>query len=501
MTPRSLFAALASFVAPLALAAAPPSPSAGPVATRLVGTWSCQGALSPSSATETYRTADDGALALENRVRTSDGRTAIVEETFRYDARAKRWSLTAPANPFFDRLSATGPEPAGDAWTLTGTQSAANDSRGVRIVYTFVDENTFRRAHQTDDRGRWHEDAAYYCRRAPSQSVATPGGAATPNPVPTPTAGRAVTVAATPTARAVVATPTAGRAVVAAATPTPAPARIAAATPSAPPAAVRIGVATPAPSAGRAAIATTPRPSSSSSAVSEPTPKATPAARGTMVNAIGSLGPVSARATAAPGPRGDPGELEAPVDSDRELRPGIATATEATRGHRPAARSSSTPNDVVALARPTPSAAPRRSAHRRPRESDRGYALVGSWACRSMAGAPSTHAYRRANDGSIVLRNVLTIAGRDYAIAETYRKDRATGRWTNVTQHGSYRGTAPPWVGDSWTFEGPETDAGPTRTVRMTYTAFGADAFRRDFAREAGAGTWVTFTSETCRRS
>ncbi len=111
----------------------------------------------------------------------------------------------------------------------------------------------------------------------------------------------------------------------------------------------------------------------------------------------------------------------------------------------------------------------------------------------------STQTYTLGNDGSIALRNALTLDGRRYEIDETYRFDPTRNAWQNVTAGGAYRGTASPWRGATWTFDGIETEGRPSE-VHMSYTTLGPATFRREFARSRN-GSWVPYLSEVCRRS
>ncbi len=129
---------------------------------------------------------------------------------------------------------------------------------------------------------------------------------------------------------------------------------------------------------------------------------------------------------------------------------------------------------------------------------DHAFALVGTWACRTPKGDESTHVYTLASNGAIALRNRLSLNGRIYEIDETYEYDADRNTWFNVTAGGAYRGAAPRWQGDAWTFDGVESEGTPSE-VRMTYTMLGSTQFRRDFARTRD-GTWTPYLSETCQR-
>ncbi len=428
--------------------AAPPrdrSPLAGE---RLVGTWACSGALTPSRASEIYSRADDGTITLENRVVTSSGKPGIVEEVLAYDSALQRWTLSAPSNIFFGGLHLSGPDWSGDTWMLSGTESAGDRAERVRLVYSALDPETFRRAHQVQTGSVWHEDAAYLCRRQVASAIAVPVAAQTARAPATPPAARGTMV---PALAEVAPLPTRTPAVSGSAAAWKFGSAVSAASPTG-------WKFAPAPSPTPPAASPTPatRPRSSATAHPEPTP-----------HPESTLHPESTPHSGATAP-----QAKAP-------RP--ATARPAT-------------------ARPTTVAVPgARSGDAAPPD-DRAGTLAGDWTCETIAGARSTHAYRSDGPGDLTLRNAVTIAGHVYPIEETYRYDGAQKRWTNVTQGGSYRATAAAWTGPTWTFEGLETDLGKPQRVRMTYATLGATAFRREFARSTGDGRWLVFTSETCRR-
>jgi len=116
-----------------------------------------------------------------------------------------------------------------------------------------------------------------------------------------------------------------------------------------------------------------------------------------------------------------------------------------------------------------------------------------------MGNALGTHQYALQDDGSIGMRNVLQVDKGSVEIRETYRFDLDRRVWKMATQGGVYTGTAPPWHGERWIFEGVEITSGRPRPVRMVYTDLGTQAFRRDFQASLD-GTWRTFSAETCKR-
>ncbi len=134
------------------------------------------------------------------------------------------------------------------------------------------------------------------------------------------------------------------------------------------------------------------------------------------------------------------------------------------------------------------------------RNNDRAYRLPGgTWACETIEGNSAPHTYRLARDGSILLHTALVFGARTFAIDERYRFDRKRNEWIATTYGESYVSTAPPWLGDKWTFDGVAEIGGRRVRTRMIYTDLEERAFRRDF-RQLRRGAWATIASETCKR-
>lgn len=498
-----------------------PPAVAGPTAdlARLLGTWDCTGDVAGSSSTETYTRTGDDAVAMGNAVHTSSGAKGFVSETFRFTPQSHTWTVTALPNRFFDELSATSaPWSAGTQWVLLGTEVFRKKPMAVRIVYTSLDSDTFRREHQVEAGGMWRDDAAYVCRRVGEMPVAAATASLTPaigivaavSPAPSPPAPLG-----TPLARVAVSKPWAfapWRFGVA-----PAPSRAAQATertqgrvavaPSAAPA----PPTTLAPKRGPIA-----KPSMAPVAIATPNHTAAPllsvatkpvaALTGTAVPKRSDELAHSAapQRTAAPAARSSPpGSPSTPTQASaapkRTAAPKLALAPKRTPAPTLALAPKRTAAPKLALA-PQRSAAHKVAlAPQRAQPADHAFSLVGTWACRTLLGDTSTHVYTLDGNDALALRNRVTIGGRTYDIEENYRFDPAHADWENVTAGGAYRGTAPRWLGSSWTFDGVENE-GHASDVRMTYTALGNASFRRDFARERN-GAWIPYLSETCRRT
>ena len=111
---------------------------------------------------------------------------------------------------------------------------------------------------------------------------------------------------------------------------------------------------------------------------------------------------------------------------------------------------------------------------------------------------------KREGDGSISMRNAYrTAGGLEGEFRETYRFDPETNLWTwstvdSVTQS-TETGTAPPWTGKTWTFDGVRRGGAKSESIQMVYTRIADDSFRRTFLSDR-RGTWETTSSSICNR-
>jgi hypothetical protein len=164
-------------------------------------------------------------------------------------------------------------------------------------------------------------------------------------------------------------------------------------------------------------------------------------------------------------------------------------------------------NTRVALAAGSPSPAPLSKPAASPQPSappglphDRAVNLVGGvWQCETVAGNTGTHTYTENDDGSIELATELRAGFRTFHIHESYTYEDARKLWTVRAAGNAYTGTAGPWTGYKWIFEGSEQGHGTRRALRMVYFDLADQAFRRDFQAKQD-GLWRTYSAETCRR-
>jgi hypothetical protein len=168
-------------------------------------------------------------------------------------------------------------------------------------------------------------------------------------------------------------------------------------------------------------------------------------------------------------------------------QPSIATAAD------------STPAKVNASPLPT-KAIPGSDESVAPLPGDRAANLVGGvWQCETISGSSGTKTYTEAQDGSIDLQIELHTGPRTFHISEAYHFDGARKLWHLDTQGGLYAGSAGPWTGYKWIFDGTANDGGERRPVRVIYFDLADQAFRRDF-QDKRYGMWQTYSAETCRR-
>ena len=135
-----------------------------------------------------------------------------------------------------------------------------------------------------------------------------------------------------------------------------------------------------------------------------------------------------------------------------------------------------------------------------PLPGDRVANLIGGiWQCETVSGSYGTQTYSQDQDGSIELQIELHTGPRTFHTTESYRFDGARKVWRVEAQGGAYTGSAMPWSGYKWIFDGTASELGERSSVRMIYYDLADQAFRRDF-QERQNGVWQTYSAETCRR-
>ncbi|HEY1976872.1 MAG TPA: hypothetical protein VGG89_10020 [Candidatus Baltobacteraceae bacterium] len=139
------------------------------------------------------------------------------------------------------------------------------------------------------------------------------------------------------------------------------------------------------------------------------------------------------------------------------------------------------------------------------RNTGEGAALIGTWSCSSVSHTVSTMRFSRASDGSISMANRYTTEGGDAGeFDETYSYDPKGKIWTWSTTDsitGSREeGTAGPWTGRTWTFDGTRyMRSGSKQKMQMVYTRLNDNAFRREFMISRRE-TPIMTSSSLCKR-
>jgi len=149
--------------------------------------------------------------------------------------------------------------------------------------------------------------------------------------------------------------------------------------------------------------------------------------------------------------------------------------------------------------------------------ADRAGMLVGTWKCVTIHDSSTTMTFTQAADGVLDMTNAFTQSdGGTGEFAEHYRFDTKAGRWSWTSSmpgpaNSIERGTAAPWTGKTWIFDGaitsttqPDADSiAGARTssepVRMIYTYYDDNAFHREFQFERN-DQWLTRGASDCHR-
>ena len=133
--------------------------------------------------------------------------------------------------------------------------------------------------------------------------------------------------------------------------------------------------------------------------------------------------------------------------------------------------------------------------------ADNAYELVGGvWSCKTFAGNPLQHTFRRDEDAvSLIAETTVEFNGRTGKMNEVYRFHRDHRNWEVSLVDGKFIARAAPWLGSKWTFEGNDSENGAETRVRIVYTSPNVASYRREFERFVG-GTWQTYAGEQCSR-
>jgi hypothetical protein len=169
----------------LVLCAAAVSPlsaqDAAPAADRtagLIGTWQCE-SFRHSNGTWTFVRNGDGSIALNNKFRTDTGLSGEFAETYSFDPQSGLWNWASTQQDRPGGLQEDGKAKpwTAETWTFDGRlritesssgsiQPARTIARNIRMVYTTLGPDAFRRDMETFSDGRWVSSSASTCKRA-----------------------------------------------------------------------------------------------------------------------------------------------------------------------------------------------------------------------------------------------------------------------------------------------------------------------------------------------
>ena len=164
-------------VAGLAPASAQQSNSASDRAFALLGTWSCESFIH-SHGTWTYLRAPDGKISMRNRFKTATGLSREFDESYSLDPVSGRWTWTGtqPDRPGFVETGISGPWTA-ETWNFQGRtdivtlapagsiQPPNHFTQQLRMVYTTLSPDAFRRELEVLQNGRWVSTNGSTCKR------------------------------------------------------------------------------------------------------------------------------------------------------------------------------------------------------------------------------------------------------------------------------------------------------------------------------------------------
>jgi hypothetical protein len=144
----------------------------------LIGTWRCE-SIQHSNGTWSFERNQDDSIVMKNKFRTATGLSGEFDETYRFDPRSRLWnwsSLQADRPGSLQEDGKAAPWTA-DAWTFDGQKRETEMSSGsilpartvtqnIRMVYSSLGPDAFRRDIEVFHDGRWITTSASTCKRA-----------------------------------------------------------------------------------------------------------------------------------------------------------------------------------------------------------------------------------------------------------------------------------------------------------------------------------------------
>jgi hypothetical protein len=137
----------------------------------LVGNWHCESRAGSLAARTYSKPANADAINMTNTVRLPSKFYVIMREHYVFDAASEAWTVDSPGNAVWGPMHATADRWLGNEWNFVG-RGALPGPRGqllpeqqIRMVYTGLDDDTFRRAHQTKIDQLWTNYSEEVCTR------------------------------------------------------------------------------------------------------------------------------------------------------------------------------------------------------------------------------------------------------------------------------------------------------------------------------------------------
>jgi len=137
----------------------PTAPPTGPDrALALAGVWDCsESSGAPSKLTYTRK---GNSLKLRNELVIAH-KLFTVDELYKYDPSEEQWRTSTQGNAY----AGVAPKWVEGVWTFEGTVPRGNARTSVRMIYTSLGTNAFRREYQRSENGDWKTFHAQTCHK------------------------------------------------------------------------------------------------------------------------------------------------------------------------------------------------------------------------------------------------------------------------------------------------------------------------------------------------
>ena len=152
------------------LAAETPTATPTDRAYLLVGNWHCE-TYAGSKATRTYtKVANEPAINSTNTVRLPNGFYVVMREHYVYDVATGSWAVDSPESALWGAMHASAEPWSEKQWIFTGIGALPGSkgrmlSQPIRMIYTALGENAFRRSHQIKGEQLWRNYSEEVCTR------------------------------------------------------------------------------------------------------------------------------------------------------------------------------------------------------------------------------------------------------------------------------------------------------------------------------------------------